>query len=299
MNLSFMSDKKTIFNHDMNQKKSSTLIRDFLKEFQNYLRIVWALITKRTIYEAFATLQEKISNEKTTDQEKESEKLSNRKHENRSRLCNKKHLFNECYSLIEKLRSINWKSNEEMMKKIEKILETNSKIQTTMKWVRKHVKRRSKKVIEKKNDSNDESTKKKSFNFDEVTLNISFAETFAKEQTSYKLLIYWTLNSDIDIHVCNDSNRFQLNRMINSANQFIIDKIVYDIKDYETINIVIKEFDDSINIQLLNVALMFKFFINLICLIKMMKKEIYWDIKEKRLNRKEIIFCVVESVKNY
>jgi hypothetical protein len=64
-------------------------------------------------------------------------------------------------------------------------------------------------------------------------------------------------------------------------------------------NIVVKELDDSINIQLLNVALMFEFFINLICLIKMMKKEIHWNIEEKRLYRKEDIFCVVESVKSH
>ncbi len=108
-----------------------------------------------------------------------------------------------------------------------------------------------------------------------MTFNVSFAETFAKEQISYKLINCWTLNSDIDIHVCNDSNRFQLNWIIDSNDQLIIDKIVYDIKSYETMNIVIKKFDDSINIQLLNVALMFEFFINLICLIKMMKKKVH------------------------
>jgi uncharacterized membrane protein len=64
-------------------------------------------------------------------------------------------------------------------------------------------------------------------------------------------------------------------------------------------NIVVKKLDNSINIQLLNVALMFEFFINLICLIKMMKKKIHWNIEEKRLHRKEIIFCVVEFVKNH
>jgi hypothetical protein len=63
--------------------------------------------------------------------------------------------------------------------------------------------------------------------------------------------------------------------MIDLENQLIIDKIVYDIENYETMNIVIKKFDDSINIQLLNVALMFEFFISLICLTKMMKKEIH------------------------
>ncbi len=63
--------------------------------------------------------------------------------------------------------------------------------------------------------------------------------------------------------------------MIDLENQLIIDKIVYDIEKYKTMNIVIKKFNNLINIQLLNVALMFKFFINLIYLIKMMKKEIH------------------------
>ncbi len=44
---------------------------------------------------------------------------------------------------------------------------------------------------------------------------------------------------------------------------------------------------------------MFEFFISLICLIKMMKKEIHWNIENQRLHRKEIIFCVVESVENH
>jgi hypothetical protein len=87
--------------------------------------------------------------------------------------------------------------------------------------------------------------------------------------------------------------------MIDSENQLVIDKIVYDIENYETMNIVVRRFDDSIKIQLLNVALMSEFFINLICLIKMMKKEIHWDIENQRLHRKEVIFCVVKSVENH
>jgi hypothetical protein len=78
MNLSFVSDKETILNHEVNQRKSSTSIKDILKEFRNHLRIARALITKRAIHKAFETLKEKSSNEKTTDQ-KESEKFSNRR----------------------------------------------------------------------------------------------------------------------------------------------------------------------------------------------------------------------------
>jgi hypothetical protein len=60
MNLSFVSDKETILNHEMNQRKSSTSIRNILKEFRNHLRIAWTLITKKTTHETFATLQKKL-----------------------------------------------------------------------------------------------------------------------------------------------------------------------------------------------------------------------------------------------
>jgi hypothetical protein len=76
-----------------------------------------------------------------------------------------------------------------------------------IKYARKNVKRRLEKIIENEDDSNDESSKKKFFD-DEVTLNVLFAETFAKRQVSYKLINCWTLDSEIDIHVCNDSDRF-------------------------------------------------------------------------------------------
>jgi hypothetical protein len=111
MNLSFVFERKTIFNHEMNQKKFSTSIRDLLEEFRNHFRIARTLITKKTIHEAFAILQRKSSNDEIIDQEKESEKFSNRKFENRSCLCDRKHLFNECYYLIKEFRSIEWKSN--------------------------------------------------------------------------------------------------------------------------------------------------------------------------------------------
>ncbi len=88
----------------MNQSKSSTSIKDLLKEFRNHLRIARTLITKKATHEAFVTLQDKTQNENTIDQK--SKKIENRKIENRSCLCVKKHLFKDCYYLIEKIRSI-------------------------------------------------------------------------------------------------------------------------------------------------------------------------------------------------
>jgi hypothetical protein len=67
MNLWFVFKRKTILNHEMNQKKFSTSIKNLLEEFRNHLRIAQTLITKKTIHEAFATLQEKSSNDEITD----------------------------------------------------------------------------------------------------------------------------------------------------------------------------------------------------------------------------------------
>jgi hypothetical protein len=36
--------------------------------------------------------------------------------------------------------------------------------------------------------------------------------------------------------------------MIDFKNQLVVDKLIYDIENYETMNIVVKELDDSINI---------------------------------------------------
>jgi hypothetical protein len=73
------------------------------------------------------------------------------------------------------------------MKKIEKILQANSRVRNAIKYARKNVKRRLKKITENENDSNNESSKKKFFD-DKVTLNVSFAEAFAKELVLYKLI---------------------------------------------------------------------------------------------------------------
>jgi hypothetical protein len=139
MNLSFVFNKKTILNHEMNQNKSSTSIKDFLKEFRNYFWIARTLITKRTSHKAFVTLQNKTQNENTIDQK--SEKIENKKIENRSCLCDKKHLYKDCYYLIEKVRSIEWKSNEEIKKKNIKIFELNLKLRIVIKNVKKKAKK--------------------------------------------------------------------------------------------------------------------------------------------------------------
>ncbi len=55
----------------------------------------------------------------------------------------------------------------------------------------------------------------------------------------------------------------------------MIKETVYFIKKYETINIIVKDSNESVNIQLVNIALIFEFFTNLMCLNKFLAKEIH------------------------
>jgi hypothetical protein len=108
----------------------------------------------------------------------------------------------------------------------------------------------------------------------------------------------WILNSDINIHVCNDSARFKMKRRANEQ-KLLSEKNIYDIENYETMNIMTKEFLESIKIKFLNVALFSEFFINLVSLSKFIVKYHHWDIEHSRLHHREKTFCYIELVEEH
>jgi hypothetical protein len=55
----------------------------------------------------------------------------------------------------------------------------------------------------------------------------------------------------------------------------MIEKTIYFIEKYETMNIIVKSSNELVNIQLVNVALISEFFINLMCLKKFLAKKIH------------------------
>jgi hypothetical protein len=123
--------------------------------------------------------------------------------------------------------------------------------------------------------------------------------SFTIDSISYKLLNCWILNCASNIHVCNDSSRFQLDRFVNFDDQLRIEKIVYFIKRYDTVYIVVKKSHDSINIRLLDVVLASNFLINLVCLSKFTAKNVHWDIEKRHLYTTEMIFCYIESIEEH
>ncbi len=66
-----------------------------------------------------------------------------------------------------------------------------------------------------------------------------------------------------------------MNRFIESNDELMTEKTVYFIERYETMNIIVKNSNESVNIQLMNVALIFEFFTNLMCLRKILAKKIH------------------------
>jgi hypothetical protein len=153
-----------------------------------------------------------------------------------------------------------------------------------------------KKKTNKSNKSNNVSIE----NF-ENSFYLSFAmfSAFAIDFISYKLLNYWILDCATNIHVCNDSSRFQINRLINLEDRWRVDKTIYLILRYEIVYIVVKKSHDSINIHLLNVIFASSFLINLICLSRFIVKNVHWDTEKQHLHTNEIIFCYIELIKKY
>ncbi len=127
----------------------------------------------------------------------------------------------------------------------------------------------------------------------------AFASTFSGKSYFYKLQNCWTLNCDTDIHVCNDRRRFDLTRVASLDDMIMIDKIIYAIESYETMNILIKELNESMSIKLLNVTLAPDFLTNLVCLSKFTDKKVHWNIENNRLHRNESTFCHTQSMSGH
>ncbi len=125
------------------------------------------------------------------------------------------------------------------------------------------------------------------------------SSSFAIESILYKLLNCWILNCASNIHVCNDSSKFQLDRLVNFDDQLRVEKTVYFIEKYETVHIVVNESHESINIRLLDVAFASNFFTNLICLSKFTAKNVHWNIEKRHLHTNEMIFCYIESIEKH
>ncbi len=74
-----------------------------------------------------------------------------------------------------------------------------------------------------------------------------------------------------------------MNQLIESSDEFMTEKVVYFIEKYETMNIIVKNSNKSVNIQLVNVALISEFFTNLMYLKKFFNKRNLLKYREKEI----------------
>lgn len=107
------------------------------------------------------------------------------------------------------------------------------------------------------------------------------------------------MNSKSDTHVCNNLSRFTLERVASKKDVIIVKKTTHQIEVFDIINIVAKSPNDLIFIQLLNIALITNYFINLICLDRLEQKSVFYDFKNGQLQQKNKTFCYVDRVSNH
>ncbi len=211
----------------------------------------------------------------------------------KSCLCEVEHQFRYCSYILSHLKQSEFKSNstiEKMM--IDRIINATSKLKVILNVCFKR------NVSEEKLDTIKSDNKISIENFDDYSSFAMFS-TFVTESNSYKLLNCWILDCATNIHVCNDLERFQLDKSANSSDRLRAEKTIYFIKKYETINILVKDSDDLMKIKLIDVVLASDFLINLICLKKFVQKEIHWDIFKRHLYRNDVTYCYTQSINEH
>ncbi len=131
-----------------------------------------------------------------------------------------------------------------------------------------------KNVSEKKFDTIKINDKISIENFDDYFLFAMFS-IFVTKSNSYKFLNCWILDCVTNIYVCNNFEKFQLDKSANSNDRLRAEKRIYFIKRYETIKILVKDSDDLMKIKLIDVVFASNFFTNLVCFKKFVLKKIY------------------------
>lgn len=279
-------------------------VKDLLKSFRNHIRTTRALSFKGSAHShsAFAILQGETSSDdivKESGQQQHSKAFSHKgdDKQERSCVCGEWHQLRLCYYLIESIRSVNWKSDS----KIEKITKEKLSRSEGLKRMIHFIQRKAARSAEKENISSTEKIITTGASFGVIVFDSKKASTSAAFFVSiiasrgYILKNCWTLNSGINIHVCNDPARFKMERRANGQ-KLLSGKNIYDIEGYGTVDIVAKESLGSVKIKFLDVALFSGFFISLVSLSKFIVKNHHWDIEHSRLHHRGKTFCYIELV---
>ena len=218
----------------------------------------------------------------------------NQKNRKKKCFCDEKHNWFKCFYLISIIRSSDWTSDTIIEKKIAEKIKKNQRLTKIIENVKKQIKKNSKKK------SNIEKLNSFSIIFFKNTFLLaeSFAilNVFSTMQQIYKLINFWILNENSDIHVCNNFKRFYLEKTANEKNIIIVEKTIHQIKTFEIVNIITKNLRELISIKLLNMILIIDYFINIICLNRFENKNIFHDSKNDHLQRKNETFCYVKKM---
>jgi hypothetical protein len=149
-------------------------------------------------------------------------------------LCKMFHRYMKCFYIRFRIKKFDWKFNQLILQMI--IIEIAKIVEEIKIIINRILKRNVKIIILKKTKKSKKSNKANNIlieNFENSSY-LSFATflAFAIDSILYKLLNCWILDCATNLHVCNDSSRFQLNRFINLEDQLRVDKTIYSIEEY-------------------------------------------------------------------
>ena len=206
-------------------------------------------------------------------------------------LCKEKHHFWKCSYIVKSIRSSDWKSDSAIQKLVEKKLKNvSARLKEIIKFVWKQIKKK-----KKKKKSTEFITDTENFSFITVK-NAFFIHVFTTfNQTDYHFWDSFIMNSKVNAHVFNQWDQFYNLISVRSSNCVYISNEIISIKDFESVDIIVKALKDICQIILLNIALILSLHISIVSLCKFKIKKIYFDSKNDWIVMNSKTFCYLED----
>ena len=212
-------------------------------------------------------------------------------------LCGKKHLFKNCYYLIEAKRPSGWKPNPEIQRAIESKLEKIPKLRNAVEAIQKQEALKKKEIT---GSSSESPPKPASFTtmmqskIPDISAYSPIVLT-AKAIPEYTLRSSFILDSGATIHVCNSRERFRTFRQAGSDDYLYAGDSTVSIEGIGDVDIQVKTRDGMSTITLRNTAYAPQFHTNIVSLNKFIEKDVHWNTMSHELTYQGESYCKVEK----
>lgn len=265
----YASTQEYILNEKVHDSEKIPTLQDLIERFRNHHRSATQLAKTSKSFATFATLRGE-------GQDGEPKCL-----------CGQTHRYKACNYITPSTRPQGWKGKAEIFDII------NKAKPKTLEWFKTAF----------KYDGIDKGTTSSTTDGTTTGTTLVVAATTLSSFTTslngeFKLYNSWMIDNAADAHVCNDSRRsnFQKTRDADPGDIIYAGKTAYPVEAYGTVEVNI-QYPQKGHIRLMNVALAPGFMTNLVSILLLSQKQVYWNSEfPETLQHKNKTLCNLDFI---